>query len=254
METILDALEFGSDRYKCDRTYETIKSVKNSRVLRKKALTRFENFVNVHEGWQELCHGHVKKCVSELMDEDMVLFKEKLNLKPPGGAGFCPHLDTPSLRVAFGKDGPQTFVTVMIAIDDMTSRNGCLRVCKGPWSSRNHTPTIAGEADGNPDGEGRQGAISICFAENQIYEELPCIGGKMIVFNGWCPHRSSINTTHFPRRAVFLTYNPSREGYFHDKYYEKMESIRKDWQERIEVMQEADSNNDLAALATIPRI
>ena len=63
---------------------------------------------------------------------DMVFYKEILNFKSTGGSGFAPHLDTPLLRLALGEDGPRDFCTVMVTIDDITSRNGCLRVCKEP--------------------------------------------------------------------------------------------------------------------------
>ena len=84
-------------------------------MLERRTLTRLENFVNYHSKWNDLVHKYLARCLSALMGEPMVLFKEKLNLKPPGGSGFAPHLDGPSLRVALGDTGPRTFVTVMVA-------------------------------------------------------------------------------------------------------------------------------------------
>jgi hypothetical protein len=218
--------------YPSDKTYEPIRKTRNGFVETYQHLTRLENFVNTHPIWNELCHEYLAKCVSALMGEEMVLFKEKLNLKPSHGTGFAPHLDTPSLRVPFGISGPQNFVTVMVAIDDMTIENGCLRVVKGRWSEECHCEVMEGRMDGNPDAEGRAGAIPSKISDIQVYEDVPLKGGSIAVFNGWTPHRSASNTTNYPRRAIFLTYNPLLEGDFHDYYYIRMRQIRNDYRSR----------------------
>lgn len=115
MRKIAEELVWGGDSIQADRTYETIQVWKNGFIEQRRTLTRLECFVDAHQGWSDLCHGYVSDIVSAALGERMVLYKEKLNLKPPGGSGFAPHLDEPSLRVALGPDGPQTFVTVMIA-------------------------------------------------------------------------------------------------------------------------------------------
>lgn len=244
---------------KVNRTYETIKVLKHGQVEERRVLTRLENFVNYHEGWKELCYGHLQKCISAILGMEMVLYKEKLNLKPPGGSGFAPHLDSPSLRVALGDDGPQTFVTVMVAIDNMSSANGCLRICKGPWNEDHHCQVIPPDQDGNPDAGGRAGAIPVDVAETLDFEDLVCQGGDIFAFNGFAPHRSSSNVTPFPRRAVFLTYNPRSQGDFHDRYYQRMENIRNEWRNRVGLGRDnsqlsSDEQTELEALSTIPRI
>lgn len=109
----------------------------------------------------------------------------------------------------------------MVAIDDMTAQNGCLRIAKGPWSETNCCDVIQPEKDGNPDVGGRAGAIPSEVAETLCFENVACKGGTVVAFNGFGPHRSAANDSAFPRRAVFLTYNPKAEGDFHKLYYEK---------------------------------
>ena len=75
----------GNDSYPADRTYEGIKIWKDGEIEERKTLTRLENFVDTHPGWNELCHGYLPRILSAALGEEMVLFKEKLNLKPPGG-------------------------------------------------------------------------------------------------------------------------------------------------------------------------
>ena len=261
MRRFTDELIYGSDKYKADRTNETIKFLKNGEIGSRRVLTRLENFVSNHSGWRDLCYNYITSCISAVMGEEMVLFKEKLNLKPPGGSGFAPHLDTPSLRVALGNQGPKTFVTVMVAIDDMSVSNGCLKVSKGPWSEQNHCEIIIPDKDDtNPDAEGRRGAIPSDVADLQEYDDIVIKSGTIAAFNGWAPHRSTANTSPFPRRAIFLTYNPLNEGDFRDMYYQKMRMLRSSYRNRClgasttkNTPYEIDEN-ELAALATIPRI
>ena len=253
MRRLTDELVFGKDGV--DKTYETIRVLKHGQIEERRTLTRLENFVNHHEGWRELCHVYLKECISTVCGTEMVLFKEKLNLKPPGGSGFAPHVDTPSLRVALGEAGPQTFVTVMVAIDNMTTENGCLRIAKGTWSDLSHVPLVP-PSDDNPDAGGREGAIPLDTAEQLGFEDITCRGGDIVAFNGWAPHRSSANASLFPRRAVFLTYNPASEGDFHDRYYERMEELRNEWRDHIGLRGRQlteDERFDLEALATVPK-
>mmetsp|Transcript_8579 Transcript_8579/g.21130 ORF Transcript_8579/g.21130 Transcript_8579/m.21130 type:complete len:362 (-) Transcript_8579:1158-2243(-) len=243
-------------KYKADRSYEGIKIWKNGEIEERKTLTRLENFVDNHPGWSELCHGYLRRILSAALGVEMVLFKEKLNLKPPGGSGFAPHLDSPSLRIALGSEGPKTFCTVMVAIDDMTTRNGCLRVCKGNWTEDSCCDVIQPEKDGNPDAGGRAGAIPPSVAEDLEFEDLICKGGSITVFNGWCPHRSAANLSPFPRRVILLTYNPKDEGEFHKKYYERMEQLRNDWREKVGLLNREqrleDEKLELEAFNSVP--
>ena len=257
MRRITDEIVWGGSKIQADRTYETIQVLKHGAIEKRRVLTRLENFVNHHDEWSRLCHGHLRQCISAVAGEEMVLYKEKLNLKPPGGSGFAPHLDAPSLRVALGDDGPQTFVTVMVAIDNMTVANGCLRICTGAWSEKHHCPIVTPEQDGNPDAGGRAGAIPLDESEKLDFGDILCQGGDIVAFNGWAPHRSAGNVSPFPRRAVFLTYNPKREGDCHDRYYQRMAELRQGWRDKIGLGSAAvtqDEEAELAALATIPRI
>jgi 2-aminoethylphosphonate dioxygenase len=201
------------------------------------------------------------------MGEEMVLFKTKLNLKPAGGSGFAPHIDAPSLQIAFGEYGPQTFVTVMIAIDDMTVANGCLSMAAttgdgsgggGPWTDANTCPTIAPVDGASPDAGGRAGAIASAVADKLDWKDIVCSSGQVVAFTGWVPHRSASNQSHFSRRAVFLTYNAASEGDFYEAYYERMAQLRQQWktlqlQQQQTVRACGTDPIELSALATIPR-
>jgi 2-aminoethylphosphonate dioxygenase len=219
----------------------------------RRELTRLEN-LRGHGGWQMLCDDYIRTVVSSLLQRRQSLYKTKLNLKPPGGAGFAPHVDTPSLLLPLAElfsgsaSSPQqqseeeesssphssSFITVMIAIDDMTVRNGCLRVAPRPLAT---TTAAAGGGDGptlvvvvepnvqgNPDGDGRAGAL--LNGDQYSYTDIVCPGGTIVAFDGWVPHRSGVNQSAFGRRAVFISYHEAAIGDLHDLYYERMRQLR----------------------------
>jgi ectoine hydroxylase-related dioxygenase (phytanoyl-CoA dioxygenase family) len=257
---LADEIIWGNEKYKnVKRSYETVQAFKHGQIEERRVLTRLEDISRHHEAWNLICNIYVRRLVSAIVGEEMLLFKEKLNIKPAGGSGFAPHLDTPSLRVSFGNDGPQNFVTVMIAIDDMTEMNGCLRVVPGAWNETNCVQTIHPVAGGNPDAEGRAGQISLDQLCDTKFEDIMCPGGTIVVFNGWVPHRSSPNRSTFSRRAIFLTYNPKVEGDFYERYYSRMHELRQQFRQKIgleakrQLLHSVDQI-ELDALASIPKV
>ena len=214
-------------------------------IERRQVLTRLENFVLSHKEWDRLCStdGILSKLVGWICSEELIaaedineheiwcLYKEKLNLKPAGGSGFAAHFDNPSLQVVGLCDN---FITLMIAIDDMTIDNGCLRVVRGHWSEESAgamcVPTVTDES-ADPDGDGRRGAISSKYADELNWEPIECHSGDIYIFSGWIPHRSGVNATQLPRRAVFLTYNCPEDGDLREDYYRVMRIMRAKYQD-----------------------
>src|SRR4029077_5438630 len=71
-----------------------------------------------------LYSSQLSRVLESLLGEPAALFKEKINFKLPGGAGFQSHQDAPPFT-AFGQS---YHVTVMVAVDPSTPENGCLEV------------------------------------------------------------------------------------------------------------------------------
>jgi hypothetical protein len=75
--------------------------------------------------------------------------------------------------------------TIMVVINDMHSRNGCLRICKGrPWLETNCAMVVQPQENGNPDAGGWAGAIPIEEVNRFEFEDLECAGGTVAAFNG----------------------------------------------------------------------
>src|SRR5882724_5744092 len=90
-------------------------------------LARIENFVPYHSGLAGLVTGpRLMDLLAALCGEPVLLFKDKVNFKLPGGAGFAPHQDAPAY-VDFGID---QHVTLMAPVDAFTVDNGCLELAR----------------------------------------------------------------------------------------------------------------------------
>jgi hypothetical protein len=114
----------------------------------RKLLARIENFVPYHAGLAALFAGRkVSDLLAECCGEPVVLFKDKINFKLPGGAGFAPHQDAP----AYVDFGIEHHLTLMAPVDAFTRENGCLEV--GCWPARHVT------LPQKPDGTLRDGVM-----------------------------------------------------------------------------------------------
>lgn len=165
-------------------------------------LCRTENFVPYHEGIRDLLtSGPMLDAASALLGEPAVLYKEKINYKAAGGAGFAPHQDAPAYRFV------ETHVSCMVAVDDADADNGCLEVV-----SARHAEVLPMDDDGCIRGD---------VVAALTWETVPVPAGTTLWFHSRTPHRSGANASARPRRALYPTYNARREGDLRDAYYEQ---------------------------------
>jgi hypothetical protein len=168
-----------------------------------KLLARIENFMPFHAGVAALFGGaRIRDLLAECCGEPVVLFKDKINFKLPGGAGFADHQDAPAY-VDFGVDHQ---LTLMAPVDRFTLANGCLEIARDA-SARVFLPH---EADGTLKPE--------VMATLEV-EPVLASPGDLIVFDAWAPHRSGPNRSTSARRSYYLTYNPASAGDHRAEYY-----------------------------------
>ncbi|MEM7293868.1 MAG: phytanoyl-CoA dioxygenase family protein [Pseudomonadota bacterium] len=180
---------------------------------------RTERFLDDVEGLKRLLtSGEIIQAVDELFDEPAVLFKEKINYKHPGGAGYAAHQDA----AAYPYGGKH--ITCLVAIDPMMIENGCLEVANGEFTEllpRNS-----------------KGCIDASLVNNMYWTPIELQRGSVVFFNSLLPHRSQPNRSAKPRRALYLTYNPHAEGDHRDAYYREREDL-------IKEAQGADANSNV---------
>jgi predicted HD phosphohydrolase len=170
---------------------------------KQRLLCRVENFTQYEDVLGSLIDGpRFIGWMSQLMDETACLFKEKINFKLPGAAGFLPHQDAP----AFTTFGHDFHITLMLSFDDSTVQNGCLEVVPGSWSNEN----LAFNTDLT---------IADDTAKSLAWQPLPTKAGDIVMFGSYLPHRSGPNTTMDPRRALYATYNRAADGNVRDQYF-----------------------------------
>jgi hypothetical protein len=170
----------------------------------RRIVQRIEYFCGYHANFDRLVNGKLKAAVAGLLDEVAVLFKEKINFKMPGGAGFEPHQDQ---QAGWSVYAP-LFVTALATIDPATLQNGCLEMARGPRVSG----LLGREWEPLSDGE---------LAEFTL-DPIPTEPGDVLFFDSYAPHASKPNRTNRARRILYLTYNRARDGdhrvrYFADK-------------------------------------
>lgn len=164
------------------------------------ALCRSENLVPFHAGLRDLLTaGALLEVASALLGEPAVLYKEKVNYKLPGGAGYAPHQDAPAYRFV------ETHVSCLVAVDDATLGNGCLEVVEG--HHREILPTD------------ESGCIRPDVVEALDWQPVEVRAGQTLWFHSRTPHRSGPNRSGEPRRALYPTYNARSEGDLRASYY-----------------------------------
>jgi ectoine hydroxylase-related dioxygenase (phytanoyl-CoA dioxygenase family) len=165
-------------------------------------IQRIENFCPFHDGFDRLVrHDRLIETVSRLFGEQAILFKEKINFKMPGGAGFKAHQDQ---QAGWSTYAP-LFITALVGIDASTLDNGCLEVAPG-W----HKQGLLGE-EWRPLDDQRIAEVGL--------KPVPTEPGDVLLFDSYVPHASAENMTSAARRILYLTYNRLSDGDQRERYY-----------------------------------
>jgi hypothetical protein len=163
-------------------------------------ICRSEHLIDGHPVLRALLTtGAMPAMAGELLGEPAVLYKEKVNYKLAGGAGFAPHQDAPAYPFI------DTHTTCMLAIDDATLENGCLEVVAG-----RHAEVLPMDETG-------------CIRDDVVagfeWYPVPIAAGDLLWFHSRAPHRSGPNRSLHRRRGLFCTYNAVSHGDLRTEYY-----------------------------------
>jgi 2-aminoethylphosphonate dioxygenase len=173
----------------------------DARARGERLLSRIEYFYPFHAGFRELLDSALlRQPAGDALGEPPVLFKDKLNYKLPGTAGFALHQDLQAGWHAYASE----LVTLMLSIDATTSDNGCLQL-----ATAQHTQGLLG-----PEWEPMRAE-----ALRAPLLEYPTEPGDVVLFSAYTPHASQPNRTAQPRRALFVTYNACAQGDHYERYF-----------------------------------
>ena len=194
-------------------------------------LRRIERFVEEAPViGQLLASDRIQGRVSGLMKRPARLFKDKLNLKLPGGRGFRPHCDghfvyrdrQGNARKGWKEYGA-SFMSVLISIDKATVENGCLELVPMEEAGR-----IIGRSFDEilKHTEGERHEIAEQYVAMLDFKPVPMDPGDVVFFDWRIPHRSQPNRSTMSRRILFITYGDASEGDRRTVYYaDKAESL-----------------------------
>ena len=150
--------------------------------------------------------AHDRRILDRLHDlygEPAELFKDKLIYKPAGAIGATLHQDW----IAW-PGFPESFVTVLLAIDAFTAQSGATEVFP-----RCHQDGYLSPKDGQHHYVELDGLPT---------EPVPLLlePGDMAIFTCFTPHRSGPNASQTARRGYFISYNARSDGgQQHAKHY-----------------------------------
>ena len=173
-------------------------------------LARTENYIPFHDGLRSLLtSGELVRALGECFGEPVVVYKEKINYKFPGGGGYAAHQDAPAY------DFVKEHITCSIPVDPATVENGCLFF----------SPELHRQGLISPDG---RGCIEESVAEKMEWIACPAEPGDVLFFSSYAPHFSPPNQSSHPRRTIYVTYNAASTGDFREQYYsDKRQSLAK---------------------------
>jgi hypothetical protein len=167
------------------------------------AICRTENVSACHPGVAILVEDGLRALAAAALGEPATTFKDKLNYKQPGGAGFSPHQD----RLAY--PGVERVLSVLVAIDECSAESGCL------W--------LAGGVDAPLPTDDR-GVVRPDVAADLAWSAAELAPGDAVCIDGLAPHYSEANRSDRPRRVLVASYAPAREGYGREHYYSAREA------------------------------
>lgn len=168
----------------------------------RQVIQRIENFCLFHAQFDAFVRtGRLRGAIDQLLDSPSCLFKEKINFKMPGGAGFEPHQDQQAGWSRYAK----LFVTALVTIDPATIANGCLEMA----DSARFSGLIGDEWR----------PLTAKEMKSFTLVPVPTEPGDVLFFDSYAPHASKPNFTDRQRRILYLTYNPAGDGDHHDRYF-----------------------------------
>jgi hypothetical protein len=141
-------------------------------------------------------HEKLAAILHAIYGQSACLFKDKLIFKRPGAKGYALHQD-----YIGWESFPESFLTVVIPIDETTALNGATEVFPDVHQQGYLSPR---------DGEYHQlDEDQVDLSTGVLLELRP---GDVAIFSGFTPHRSAPNTSHQARRQLYLSYNALADG------------------------------------------
>ena len=163
------------------------------------AICRTENVSACHGGFRGLVDGPLGELSSSVLGVEVVAFKDKLNYKQPGGAGFSPHQDLAAYP------GATEVISILVAVDECSLESGCL------WAA-NDVDELLPTDD--------RGVVRSDLVASLDWSPVELAPGDALCISGLLPHYSEANRSSAARRVLVASFAPASDGYGRERYYE----------------------------------
>ncbi len=186
---------------------EDAKYFEKSSLSNESLLIRIENVLGEHnrELTGLLLTPRTIECLTQLLDEPPILFKDKINFKLPGCRADKLHQDQAAGWNAYC----DSFITMGIVVDENRMDNAALSFMNsGNYERRLMTEEWRPLSEADPP-----------YSPEDEYVLIVADPGDVIFFDAYVPHGSPPNTGDRRRRNIFLTFNKQSDGDMKARYY-----------------------------------
>jgi len=183
-------------------------------------ICRTENVSACRDDVAALVTGSLRAVAQDVLGEPAVDFKDKINYKQPGGAGYRPHQD------ALAYPGVDRVVSILVAIDECSAVSGCLWLAAG-------VDTLLPVDD--------RGVVRDDVGADLSWEPAELAPGDAVCIDGLAPHYSDANQSARARRVLVASYTTAASGYSRATYYAR----------RAEVMADATRSDGRFRISTL---
>jgi ectoine hydroxylase-related dioxygenase (phytanoyl-CoA dioxygenase family) len=179
-------------------------------------IRRLERFYNKTH-YLNLLNKKNEKILELIFGEKFNIFKDKFNLKPPGGEGFNAHYDGIFYFKINKRNYPgwytyaSSFINILIPFDNSNKKNGTIKIAKE--DKKKFAELLKNtKKNGTPE-------LKTAYEKRLKFRYLNLSVGDICIFSNRCAHKSDSNKTKYNRRILYYTYNKKSEGNFYKKYF-----------------------------------
>ena len=179
--------------------------IKNKNVIRRiEKVSEYSNKINNIINFKKTFN-----LINNLENNKFCLFKDKLNFKYPGGAGFSPHIDGHFLwkdknnKYQKGwKIYSDNFLSIVTPLEKTDKKNGCIYI-----SSKRDTKTLGSSFDKiSSKLELNTPNIKKKYLKHFLFYPVIMSEGDICIFNWKCAHMSKKNLSKNSRMIFYSTY------------------------------------------------
>lgn len=160
----------------------------------------------------------VKNLLGQIFQKKYSIFKDKLNIKPPGGEGFFAHYDgifkfrNKNNKILNGwYEYSDNFINILLAIDSCNRKNGTIEVAKA--SNGDFYDLLKNtNNDGTPN-------LKKNYEAKLNFKLINLNVGDILIFSNKCPHRSKKNKSNTNRKILYYTYTNNSSKNLYKKYF-----------------------------------